>query len=42
MQFKYVEAIPLYEKLIAQGFDNFESNFILGLCYEDLPDNERR
>lgn len=42
MQFKYDEAIPLYEKLIAQGFDNFESNFILGLCYEDLPDNERR
>lgn len=41
MQFKYNEAIPLYEKLIAQGFDNFESNFILGLCYEDLPDNEK-
>ena len=41
MQFKYDEAIPLYEKLIAQGFDNFESNFILGLCYEDLPDNEK-
>lgn len=36
MQFKYDEAIPLYEKLIAQGFDNFESNFILGLCYEDI------
>ena len=32
---------PLYEKLIAQGFDNFESNFILGLCYEDQPDNEK-
>ena len=41
MQFKYDEAIPLYEKLIAQGFDNFESNFILGLCYEDQPDNEK-
>ena len=41
MQFKYDEAIPKYEKLIAQGFDNFESNFILGLCYEDQPDNEK-
>ena len=41
MQFKYDEAIPLYEKLIAQGFDNFESNFILGLCYENLPNKEK-
>lgn len=40
MQFKYDEAIPLYEKLIAQGFDNFESNFVLGLCYENQPNKE--
>ncbi len=41
MQFKYDEAIPLYEKLIAQGFDNFESNFVLGLCYENVPNYDK-
>ncbi len=41
LQFKYDEAIPLYEKLIAQGFDNFVSNFVLGLCYENVPDYDK-
>lgn len=34
LQFRYDEAIPVYNKLIAQGYDNFISNFVLGLCYE--------
>ncbi len=33
LQFKYDKAIPLYKGLIADGFDNYESNFVLGLCY---------
>lgn len=41
MQYKYDDAIPLYEKLIAQGLDNFVSNFVLGLCYENRPDEEK-
>lgn len=36
LQFRYEEAIPRYKKLIADGFDNFESNFVLGLCYHNL------
>ena len=34
LQLKYDEAIPLYKKLIAQGADNYTSNFILGMCYD--------
>lgn len=30
---EYAKAIPLYQKVIAEGFDNFESNFVLGMCY---------
>ena len=33
LQFRYEQAIPYYKKLIADGFDNYESNFVLGLCY---------
>ncbi len=33
LQFRYKQAIPYYKKLIADGFDNYESNFVLGLCY---------
>lgn len=36
LQFRYDQAIPRYKKLIADGFDNFESNFVLGLCYHNL------
>lgn len=37
-QLKYDEAIPLYKKLIAQGADNYTSNFILGMCYDGNND----
>ncbi len=40
LQFKYDQAIPRYKKLIADGFDNFESNFVLGLCYHNLEKYE--
>lgn len=33
LQFRYDQAIPRYQKLIAEGFDNYESNFVIGLCY---------
>ena len=36
LQLRYAQAIPMYKKLIAQGFDNFESNFVIGLCYYNL------
>lgn len=29
----YDKAIPLYEKVIADGLDNFETNFVLGMSY---------
>ena len=43
-QLKYSEAIPLYKKLIAQGADNYTSNFILGMCYDgnNDPDNAQK
>ena len=36
LQLRYDQAIPMYKKLIAQGFDNFESNLVMGLCYYNL------
>ncbi len=36
LQLRYDQAIPRYKKLIADGFDNFESNFVIGLCYYNL------
>ena len=36
LQFRYEQAIPFYKKLIADGFDNFESNLVIGLCYYNL------
>ena len=35
LQFKYEQAIPRYKRLIADGFDNFESNLVLGLCFHN-------
>lgn len=29
----YDKAVPLYEKVIADGLDNFEVNFVLGMAY---------
>lgn len=39
-QLKYDEAIPLYKRLIAQGLDNYTSNFILGMCYDGNNDTD--
>ena len=36
LQLRYEQAIPRYKKLIADGFDNFESNLVIGLCYYNL------
>lgn len=36
LQLRYDQAIPRYKRLIADGFDNFESNLVLGLCYYNL------
>lgn len=36
LQMRYDQAVPHYVKLIADGFDNYESNFVLGLCYYNL------
>lgn len=37
---KYNEALYIYRKLIDKGFDNYESNYILGTCYEQTDSIE--
>lgn len=36
LQLRHNQAIPRYKKLITDGFDNFESNLVIGLCYYNL------
>lgn len=37
---KYKEALDIYLKLIDYGFDNYESNYIVGVCYEQMDSLE--
>lgn len=36
---KYKEALNGYINIFKKGFDNYESNFIIGCCYEQLDSN---
>lgn len=39
-QKKYDEAAEIYQRLIFDGFDNYESNYIVGICYEQMDSLE--
>lgn len=41
LQLKYDEAIPQYEKIIANGNDDYKSNFVLGMCYDGSNDTAK-
>lgn len=36
LQLKYKKAIEAYKELVNNGVDNYETNFVLGVCYDQL------